>query len=71
MKTYKEIENFAEWSNEDKSQFAVNVVKGLIMDGVRNANSGHTGGAMSSADFVYILYSEFLKYDPKAAKTTL
>lgn len=64
MRTYKEIENFVEWSEEDKDKFAVNVVKGLVMNGVRNANSGHTGGAMSSADFVYILFSEFLKFDP-------
>ncbi len=64
MRTYKEIEKFAEWSEEDKDQFAVNVIKGLVMDGVRNANSGHTGGAMSSADFIYILFTEFLEFDP-------
>ena len=68
MRTYKEIENFADWSIEDKDQFAINVVKGLVMDGVRNANSGHTGGAMSSADFVYVLFSDFLKFDPKNPK---
>ena len=42
----------------------VAVVKGLIMDGVAKANSGHPGGAMSSADFATILYSEFLNTDP-------
>lgn len=68
MRTYKESETFTEWSEEDKDQFTVNVIKGLIMDGVRNVNSGHTGGAMSSADFVYILYSEFLNFDPKNPK---
>jgi transketolase len=68
MRTYKEIENFNEWSEEDKDQFAVNVIKGLVMDGVRNANSGHTGGAMSSADFIYVLFSDFLKFDPKNPK---
>ncbi len=68
MITYKEIENFTEWSIEDKDQFAVNVIKGLVMDGVRNANSGHTGGAMSSADFVYVLFSDFLTFDPHNSK---
>lgn len=68
MRTYKEIEEFAEWSEEDKDQFAVNVIKGLVMDGVRNANSGHTGGAMSSADFIYVLFSDFLNFDPKNPK---
>ncbi|MDA9951287.1 transketolase, partial [Oligoflexaceae bacterium] len=43
---------------------AINHVKGLIIDGVGKANSGHPGGAMSSLDFAYILYSEFLRFDP-------
>jgi transketolase len=45
-------------------QKAVNIIKGLIMDATRKANSGHPGGAMSSADFAYILYKEFLNFDP-------
>ncbi|MCG8701141.1 MAG: transketolase [Bacteroidales bacterium] len=32
---------------------------------VEKANSGHPGGAMGGADFVNILYSEFLNFDPK------
>ena len=48
----------------DIDQYAINIAKGLIMDTVRNANSGHTGGPMSSLDFTYILYKEFLKFDP-------
>ena len=43
---------------------AVNVIKGLIMDATRQANSGHPGGAMSSTDFAYILFKEFLRFDP-------
>ena len=31
---------------------------------VEKANSGHPGGAMGGADFVNILYTEFLQYDP-------
>ena len=31
---------------------------------VEKAKSGHPGGAMGGADFVNILYSEFLSYDP-------
>lgn len=31
---------------------------------VEKSNSGHPGGAMGGADFINILYSEFLKYDP-------
>jgi transketolase len=31
---------------------------------VEKSNSGHPGGAMGGADFINVLYSEFLKYDP-------
>ncbi|MFB0515874.1 MAG: transketolase, partial [Candidatus Neomarinimicrobiota bacterium] len=43
---------------------AINEVKGLIMDTVRKANSGHTGGALSSIDFAYLLFHDILRYDP-------
>lgn len=46
---------------------AVHVIKGLIMDTVRAANSGHPGGAMSSADFAYVLFKDFLRFDPDDA----
>ena len=45
-------------------QYSINVAKGLIMDTVRHANSGHTGGPLSSLDFTYILFKEVLKFDP-------
>ncbi|MCL2098500.1 MAG: transketolase [Bacteroidales bacterium] len=32
---------------------------------VENAKSGHPGGAMGGADFVNVLYSEFLVHDPQ------
>lgn len=32
---------------------------------VEKANSGHPGGAMGGADFINVLYSEFLVYDPQ------
>ena len=31
---------------------------------VEKAKSGHPGGAMGGADFVEMLYSEFLEFDP-------
>ncbi len=45
-------------------QKTVAVIRGLIMDGTRHANSGHPGGAMSSADMAYILFKYYLKTDP-------
>ncbi|NOX84923.1 MAG: transketolase [Chlorobi bacterium] len=44
---------------------SVSVIRGLIMDGTRKANSGHPGGAMSSADFAFVLFKDFLKFDPE------
>ena len=48
----------------DIEQQSINQAKALIMDMVRGANSGHTGGPFSSLDFTYVLYKEFLKFDP-------
>ena len=65
MHTYKNLDSFEYWSITDKDQFSIAVLKGLIMDGVRKANSGHPGGAMSSADFIYLLSKDYLKYSPQ------
>lgn len=43
---------------------AINILKGLVIDAVNKAKAGHPGGAMSSMDFAYILFTEFLKFDP-------
>lgn len=64
MKSYTELESFESWTPEDKDQFTLNVIKMLVLDGVRNANSGHSGGPLSSADFAYILFKEYLRFDP-------
>ena len=31
---------------------------------VEKAKSGHPGGSMGGADFMTVLYTEFLRYDP-------
>ena len=49
------ITNFNKLNDKQKDLHTVNIIKGLVMDGVRNANSGHPGGPMSLADFTYIL----------------
>ncbi|MEZ4910616.1 MAG: transketolase [Saprospiraceae bacterium] len=38
---------------------------------VEKAASGHPGGAMGGADFIQILYSEFLNFDPDNGKWSL
>lgn len=43
---------------------AADNIRILSMAMVEKANSGHPGGAMGGADFIHILYSEFLRFDP-------
>ena len=64
MKTFREINDFSNWFLEDQDQYSISTIKGLVMDATRKANSGHPGGPMSCADFAYILYRDFLNFDP-------
>ena len=43
---------------------AANNIRVLAASMVEKAKSGHPGGAMGGADFVNVLFSEFLRYDP-------
>jgi len=52
----------------EKDRLAVSVIRGLVMDQPRQANSGHPGGPMSSADMAYVLFKEFLNYSPDDAQ---
>ena len=44
---------------------AADNIRILAASAVEKAKSGHPGGAMGGADFINVLYSEYLKYDPK------
>ncbi|MBR2946541.1 MAG: transketolase [Bacteroidaceae bacterium] len=44
---------------------AADNIRILAVSAVEKAKSGHPGGAMGGADFINVLYSEYLKYDPK------
>ena len=65
MKTYEQIKDFNNWSNSEKDNFSISVIKGLVLDATRKANSGHPGGPMSCADFAYTLYRYHLKFNPE------
>ncbi|MFH1464330.1 MAG: transketolase [Pseudomonadota bacterium] len=45
-------------------QLCVNTIRGLAIDAIQKANSGHPGLPMGMADVAYVLWTRFLKYDP-------
>lgn len=52
-------------SNIDLPKKCVNTIRTLSMDAVQAANSGHPGMPMGMADVAYVLWSKFLKHNPK------
>ena len=44
---------------------AADNIRVLAASMVEKAKSGHPGGAMGGADFINVLYSEYLQYDPE------
>jgi transketolase len=50
--------------NSDINKRAADNIRILSMAMVEKSKSGHPGGAMGGADFIHILYSEFLNFDP-------
>ena len=51
-------------AGEDLDQLAVNTIRGLAMDGVQKAKSGHPGMPMGMADAAYVLWTRFLRHSP-------
>src|SRR5947209_5007451 len=51
-----------DWSDTDR--LAVDVIRGLAMDAVEAAGSGHPGTAMSLAPAAYLLFQRLLQHDP-------
>lgn len=52
----------------DANQQAANTIRILSAAMVEQANSGHPGGAMGAADFIHVLFSEFMIEDPTNPK---
>ncbi|MGN8226863.1 transketolase family protein [Gracilimonas sp. BCB1] len=46
-------------------QLCVNTIRTLSIDAVEKANSGHPGMPMGMADAAYVLWTKFLKHNPK------
>ncbi|MGQ9620775.1 MAG: transketolase family protein [Bacteroidales bacterium] len=50
--------------NNNINQLCADNIRILAMAMVEKAKSGHPGGAMGGADFIHILFSEYLNFDP-------
>ena len=50
---------------DNLDQLCVNTIRTLSMDAVQAANSGHPGMPMGMADVAYVLWTKFLKHNPK------
>ncbi len=52
-------------ASPELAELAVKTIKFLAIDGVEAAHSGHPGLPMGAADFAFLLWSRYLKHDPK------
>ncbi len=50
--------------SRSRLQRFANTLRGLAIDAVQNANSGHPGLPMGAADIVTVLWSKYLKFNP-------
>lgn len=50
--------------SKNVNMLAADNIRILAMSMVEESKSGHPGGAMGGADFIHILFSEFLNFDP-------
>jgi transketolase len=50
----------------DVEQLGINVIRGLAMDAVQKANSGHPGTPMALAPLAHVLFTRIMKYDAAA-----
>ncbi|NGN42328.1 transketolase [Mesorhizobium sp. CGMCC 1.15528] len=53
-------------TSREKHDRMANAIRFLSMDAVEKANSGHPGLPMGAADIATVLYTRFMKHDPKA-----
>lgn len=49
-------------------QLSVNALRTLSIDMIEKANSGHPGLPMGAAPMAYVLWTEFMKHNPKNPK---
>src|SRR5471032_3712271 len=56
------------FASEPIEKLVVNTIKTLTIDAVEKAKSGHPGLPMGCADFAFVLWTKFLKFNPANPK---
>jgi transketolase len=54
--------------SSELDQLCINTIRMLSADGVQKANSGHPGMPMGAAAMAYVLWTRFLRHNPKDPK---
>ena len=51
--------------NQSLDALCINTIRMLSVDAVQKANSGHPGAPMGLAPAAYVLWTRFLKHNPR------
>src|SRR5919199_627842 len=54
--------------SQDLEQLAINTIRTLSIDAVQKANSGHPGLPLGAAPMAYVLWTRFLRHNPRNPK---
>ncbi|HEU4874577.1 MAG TPA: transketolase [Pyrinomonadaceae bacterium] len=55
-------------SNPKLDQLCINTIRALTLDAVQKANSGHPGLPLGAAPMAYVLWTRFLRHNPRNPK---
>jgi transketolase len=54
--------------SQELDQLAINTIRALTLDAVQKAESGHPGLPLGAAPMAYVLWTRFMRYNPKNPK---
>ncbi len=54
-----------QWEEMDIDQLTVNTIRVLTIDAIEQAKSGHPGMPLGAADMAYVLWTQFLRHNPR------
>jgi transketolase len=52
-------------TSQELDELSINTIRTLSIDAIQQANSGHPGAPMALAPLVYVIWNEFMRFDPQ------